>query len=94
MKNGLFESFLTIVAFSTFSYFYIKTLFRVIDKVVIRPRRKSVFDIEYSKIEEEISLEANRRDKMMEDLAEYSARNPDKTASLNNSYLSIFKMME
>ena len=80
-------SLYTAIAFILFSYFYLKTLFRVIDNVVIRKRRKSAIDIEASKIEEEISAEAKKRDKMMEHLAEYSARNPDKVASLLANWL-------
>ena len=84
--NGDISLYITI-AFILFSYFYLKTLFRVIDNVVIRKRRKSAIDIEASKIEEEISAEAKKRDKMMEHLAEYSARNPDKVASLLANWL-------
>ena len=84
--NGDISLFIAI-AFILFSYFYLKTLFRVIDKIVIRPRRKSALDVEASKIEEEISLGAKKRDKMMEHLAEYSARNPDKVASLLTNWL-------
>lgn len=84
--NGDISIYLTI-AFLVFSYFYLRTLFKVIDNVVIRKRRKSVFKTEVSKIEKEISLDARKREKMAENLAEYSARHPDKVASLLANWL-------
>jgi len=82
MKDGFFESMMIIFLLFPFCYFYLKIIFRSLDKMVPRPRPKSVFDLEAETIEEEISLEAKRRAQMMEKVARYSSKQPEKIASL------------
>jgi len=82
MKNGFFESMLIIFLFFPFCYFYLKIIFKSLDKMVPRPRPKAALDLEAETIKEEISLEAKRRAEMMEKVAGLSSKQPEKVASL------------
>lgn len=87
MKNGFFESMLIIFLFFPFCYFYLKIIFKSLDRMVPRPRPKSALDLEAETIEEEISLEAKRRAEMMGKVAGYSSTKPEKIASLLANWL-------
>ena len=80
MKNG--SSVFMAFAFIVFSYFYLKTIFRAVDKYVYRPRRKSAFRIESKEIEKSIAVEAKKRDKMVKKIGYYSTKEPERFASL------------
>ena len=87
MKNGFVESIIIIFVFSGFSYFYLKTIFRTLDKMVPRPRPKSAINLEAESIEEEISIETKRRTEMKQKIARYSTTEPEKFASLLAKWL-------
>ena len=82
MKNGFFESIMTIFLFLPFCYFYLKIIFKILDKIAPRLRPKAAIDLEAETIEEEISLEAKRRSEMMEKVANYSSKESEKVASM------------
>ena len=87
MKNGFFESIIIIFTFSIFSYFYLKTIFRTLDKMVPRPRPKSGINLEAESIEEEINLESKHRAEMKQKITRYSTAEPEKVASLLAKWL-------
>ena len=82
MKNGFFESMMIVFLLFPFCFFYLKIIFKSLDKMVPRPRPKSALDLESETIEEEISLEAKRRAEMMEKIARFSSKQPERIASL------------
>ena len=87
MRNGFFESMLIVLLLFPFCYFYLKIIFKSLDRMVPRPRPKAALDLETETIEEEISLEAKRRAERMEKVARFSSKQPEKVASLLANWL-------
>jgi len=72
---------------SIFAVLYLGIIFKLLDRVVPRPRPKAAIDIEAESIEEEISREAQHRAQMIEKLIRYSTQNPEKIALLIKTWL-------
>ena len=71
-----------------FSYFYLGTIFRILEKIVPRPRPRAAINLEAESIEEEISREAKRRNEMLERLVKYSKKEPEKISTILASWLA------
>jgi len=71
-----------------FSYFYLKTIFRILEKIVPRPKPRAAIDLEAESIEEEISREAKRRNEMLEKLVKYSNKEPEKFSTILAGWLA------
>ena len=80
MKDG--SSVFMAFAFLAFSYFYLKAIFKAVDKYVYRPKRKSAFRIESKEIEKSITVEVKKRDEMVKKIGYYSTKEPERFASL------------
>lgn len=87
IENELYEAFIILFILFPFGYFYLKTIFKALDRTVPRPRPKSAIDLEAESVEEEITLEAKRRVEMTEKLVRYSVKEPEKFTSLLANWL-------
>ena len=87
MEDELFNALIIFFTLLPFGYFYLKTIFKALDRTVPRPRPKSAMFPEAESIEEEISREAKHRTEMLEKLVKYSIKEPEKFSSLLANWL-------
>ena len=70
-----------------FAVLYLGTIFKLLDRVVPKPRPRPAIDLEAESIEEEISLEARRREEMLDKIVRVAIKNPEKIASIINTWI-------
>ena len=87
MKNGLFESLLILIVLMPLGIFYLKTIFKILDRMVPRRRPRPAVELEAESIEEEIALEVKRRNQMIDKVVQYSTKEPEKFTSLLANWL-------